>query len=152
MYTMVLIILRTALGTAVSLGLSYLAILLSVLMLDTLLFSFPELEISSWVLSSIWFTFIGLMASIGALVGWIDEDAPRRIDRTLLALTLIGGGCGSWAGMLYSMIVNAGNVYTDHPVSGAALFAASIAANAGATGLAVVRQIRKLPVRDHHGT
>lgn len=142
MYIAILIFLRTALGTAVSLGLSYLAILFSVLMLDTLLYSFPELEIPRWVLSMIWFTFIGTMAAIGALVGWIDEDTPLRLDGTLLILVLIGGICGSWGGMAYSTVVNAGSVFSDHPVSGAALFAASATANAGATSLAMVRLIR----------
>ena len=142
MYITTLFGLRTALGIAVALGLSYLSILVAVLFLDTILFSFPKLDLAGWVVTLAWFSLIGLMGAIGAMVGWVDEDDPLKIDRTLLSITLIGGVGGSWSGMLYSNAVNAGSVFTDHPVSGAALFAASLLANGGATALAVIRYTR----------
>ena len=140
MYSVILTLLRTSLGTVVSLGLSYFSILVAVLLLDTLFYTISEVEVPSWVVTFFWFNFIGAAAAVGPLIGWIDEDAPLSIDGRLIFVSLAGAACGSWGGMLYSAAVNAGSVFPDHPVSGAALFAASIAANVAATVLAVVRR------------
>ena len=139
MYTAVLICIRSSIGVAVSLALGYLSVLVSVLVLDTILFSFPSLSLSGVIVNVGWFTFIGLTAATGARVGWIGDDSPRGIDWALTAVALLGGLSGSWAGMLYSTLVNAGNVFTDNPVTGAAVFTSALAANGCTTALAVRR-------------
>ena len=149
MYRATLALLRVSLGTAISLGLSYIAILVSVLLLDTLLYTTPEVEIPTWVVTIYWFNIIGLAATVGPLVGWIDEDAPLKIDGKLSSVSLAGAICGSWGGMLYSNAVNAGSAFPDHPVSGAALFAASVTANASAAGLALIRQLKRHSPPEH---
>ena len=140
MYSVILTLLRTSLGTVISLGLSYFSILVSVLLLDTLFYTISEVEVPSWAVTVFWFSTIGMAATVGPLVGWIDEDEPLKIDRKLFCVSLAGAISGSWGGMLYSNAVNAGSVFPDHPVSGAALFAASIATNVAATVLALVRR------------
>ena len=143
MYSAILTLLRMSLGTVISLGLSYFSILVSVLLLDTLFYTVSEVEVPSWAVTFFWFNFIGAAAAVGPLIGWMDEDAPLAIDGKLIFVSLVGAVCGSWGGMLYSAAVNAGSVFPDHPVSGAALFAASIAANVAATGLGMIRQFGK---------
>jgi hypothetical protein len=143
MYSVILISLRTGLGVALSLGLGYGAILAYLLVLDFFLFSFSDLTLSSWTARSIWFTALGLLSGGGAYLAWIDADKPRQVDVGLLALVCIAGLGGSWAALYYSLRVNEGNPFTDNPVSGAALFAACLAANGMATTLAVIKQARQ---------
>ena len=140
MYAAVLTLLRTSLGIAISLGLSYFAILVSLLLLDTLLYTISEVEIPTWVVTVFWFNTIGMAAAVGPLVGWVDEDDPLKLDGKLLCVSLAGAVSGSWGGMLYSNAVNAGSIFPDHPVSGAALFAASATANVASTGFALIKQ------------
>ena len=148
MYSAILTLLRMSLGTVISLGLSYFSILVSVLLLDTLFYTVSEVEVPSWAVTFFWFNFIGVAAAVGPLIGWMDEDAPLTIDGKLIFVSLVGAACGSWGGMLYSAAVNAGSVFPDHPVSGAALFAASATANAAATGFALIKQRRRHSASD----
>ena len=59
MYSVILTLLRTSLGTVISLGLSYFSILVSVLLLDTLFYTISEVEVPSWAVTFFWFNFIG---------------------------------------------------------------------------------------------
>ena len=143
MYSLVSIIFRMGFGLSLALCLGYGGILCSLLILDYVLYTMPDLVLSPWVVRTSWFTTLGILSGIGSYIAWTDLDKISKIDPVLILPVTIMGLVGSWAGLYYSLNINAGSSYPYHPVSGAALFTSAFAANGISLSIVLLRKIRE---------
>ena len=142
MYSLVSITLRMGFGLSLSLCMGYGGILFSLLILDYVLYTMPDLVLSQWLFRASWFSTLGVLSGIGSYIAWTDLDKISKIDPKLIISATIMGLIGSWAGLYYSLYVNAGSSFPDHPVSGAALFTSAFAANGISFAIILLRKIR----------
>ncbi len=143
MYSLVSIVFRMGFGLSLSLCLGYGGILCSLLILDYVLYTMPDLVLSPWFVRASWFSTLGILSGIGSYFAWTDLDKISKIDPVLIVSLIIMGMVGSWAGLYYSLSVNAGSSYPYHPVSGAALFTSAFAANGISLVIVLLRKVRE---------
>ena len=143
MLAVIVIMMRTALGCAVSGGLGFLGFLLAWMAFDAFVKSVSSGPSPRTVFITAWFTSAGLAAGLGAFLAWLGTESRRRFFIGILIVLLLAGVGGCYAGYYYSVYVNKGSFYARYrPHSGAALFGAALAPNAIATFLAIVQQVR----------
>ena len=143
MYSLVSIIFRMGFGLSLALCLGYGGILCSLLILDYVLYTMPDLVLSQWVVRASWFSTLGILSGVGSYIAWTDLDKISKFDPILIVSVTIMGLVGSWAGLYYSLNINAGSSYPYHPVSGAALFTSAFAANGISLSIVLLRKIRE---------
>jgi len=92
-------------------------------------------------------TFAGLGAGCGAIIGWYKPDVSRGVTSVHLALGLIGGLAGAWAGWQLGQLIYPEGVYNPAapvrtPPFAVAVLGANILANLVVSGFYILRAWR----------
>ena len=91
--------------------------------------------------------FAGLGAGCGAIIGWYKPEVPRAVTAIHLALGMIGGLAGAWAGWELGQVIYPEGVYNPAapvrtPPFMVAVLGANVLANLLVSGFYVLRAWR----------
>lgn len=138
MYLLIALGLRIFAGFGLSVLLSICAI-----MLTWALYYFMDYLWPRWVFVTLWYSFPGMAAGMGAAVAWWDSDEARWMKALRTGAWVVLGLVGAWAAYYYKTMIDPNPAaFSSREISSAAILWSVIVPNVIASGIGAFRQMR----------
>ena len=107
------------------------------------LYYFMDYLWPQWVFVTLWFSFPGIAAGMGATIAWWDSEEQRRMKVLRTSAWALLGLAGAWAAYYYKTVIDPNPaIFTSREISSTAILWAVIAPNLVSSCIGAVRQIR----------
>ena len=138
MYVSVALLLRSTGGFALSMVLAWIGLILAFVM-----FRFSDFSWPGSVFITVYYSGAGVGAGLGAFLAWFEPEWPRPRLLAAVALFVLVGVAGAWAGYYYKAVLFKNPApFSGREIPYAALWTGVLVVNIAATLVGVVRHLR----------